>query len=128
MLAAALACVVAGCSGSVSDPGYSAIATNLGDGDVVIRGGASRWHLPAGASGLMAVAIGTADDASPVDYEILDPETCQVLGQLHVVFVTDHLSEVVVGRTGALESRVVESATPGLEHLKATERCPIPGS
>jgi hypothetical protein len=79
-------------------------------------------------SGLVSVTIGSADDASPVDYEILDPESCQVLGQVLVGFVTDKVSEVVVGPTGAVESRVLDSSIPGLEHLEVTDLCPMPGS
>jgi hypothetical protein len=94
----------------------------------VIRDGTNRWRLPMGTSGLVFVTIGNADDASPVDYDILHPETCQVLGQVHVEFVTNHVSEVVVGPTGAVESRVLDSSVPGLEHLEATDLCPMPGS
>lgn len=119
---------MAGCTGSVSDPGYSAVATNQSNRDVVIREGTDRWRLPMGTSGLVSVTIGSADDASPVDYEILDPETCQVLGQVHVEFVTDKVSEVVVGPTGAVGSRALDSSIPGLEHLEATDLCPMPGS
>ena len=127
-LAVALACVAAGCSGSVSDPGYFAVATNLGNRDLVIRDGGSRWRLPAGASGLVYVAIGNADDASPVDYDILEPETCRALGRVHLEFVSDHVSELVVGPTGDVQSRVIESSAPGLEHLEMTELCPRPGT
>jgi hypothetical protein len=127
-LASACVSVVAGCTGSVSDPGYFAVATNQSDRDVVIRDGANRWRLPMGTSGLVFVAIGNAEDASPVDYDILDPETCRVLGQVHVDFVKNHVSEVVVDRTGVVRSRLLDSSNAALERLEAIDLCPIPGS
>lgn len=86
-----VALVSAGC-----DPGYGASAVNRSDTAIIIRDGFEKWDLPAHASGQIFTTLGVGKDAVPIDYEVLDAASCQILATQHVTFGSDDDPVIVV--------------------------------
>jgi hypothetical protein len=114
---AAVALILAGC-----DPGYGASAINRSGISILIRDGTDKWALPAHASGLIFGTLGEPKDAAPIDYEILDAESCRVLAVQHVDFAKNPEAVVLVAADGSVG---LGSPDPSMEAgLVVSDSCP----
>ena len=103
--------------------GYGAAAGNRTEMDLLIREGMSTWRLPATSSGIIFMTLGLAEDASPIEYEILDERTCRVLGVARVEFAPNR-AMIVVDRDGSIETTALDSSMSGAAALVTTNACP----
>ena len=124
-----------GCT--VSDPGYSVAIRNDSDARLVVRvsgpghaGGPRAWVLPARATGRVLNTLGPPREASPITYEIVDEDSCVVIGRQRVDFALapdPGYSQfiVVVGADRILRVDTGTSADPTIDvNLEATASCP----
>jgi hypothetical protein len=124
-----------GCT--VGDPGYNVALKNDSDARLVVRvagpnhaGGPRAWVLPPHAAGWALSTLGPPREASPITYEIVDEETCAVIGIQRVDFALapdPGYSQfiVVVGADRSLRVDARTSADPTIDaNLEETASCP----
>ena len=79
------------------DAGYTADVANESDVGVVVRDGVTKWSLPAHSAGYLFGVVGDIEQAEPITYEILDAQTCLVIGEATVEFWPERRSTIVIG-------------------------------
>lgn len=89
------ALVLGGCT--YRDPGYTAEAANESDTAVVIRDRTTKWTLPPHSAGYLFAVVGDIEEADPITYEVLDAQTCLVIGEATVEFWPERRSTIVIG-------------------------------
>lgn len=123
----------AGCTG---DPGYTVVIRNESDLAIIVRGNKiagtddqGRWLLPARSSGFVLTTLGPPREAPPIDYEIVDAESCRILTVHHVDFAlapNPGYSEftVVVGSDVSVRLDTSTTSDQATGHLETATACP----
>jgi hypothetical protein len=119
-----LAILAAALTAACGDPGYGLWAKNDRDSAVIVRRETDRWLLPAHSSGIVFVTLGPPQDAPPVDYEILDANTCTLIGRERVAWATSTSPVIIVGPSPTIGSIPAESLSDS--QLASSELCPGP--
>ena len=136
-LGLSLSAVIAlGCT-PVGDPGYTVAIRNDSELSLVVRGDRHaglrdpvQWLLPPRSAGFVLMTIGPPREAQPMDYEIVEPSSCDVLGVQHVDFALApnpgySMFIVVAGPDLSLRLDTRTTSDPTIQtDLEETAACP----